>query len=137
MKSGVEKVIIDDGNVAAQIGEGEKFDKCLELIGTVTLKDSLNCVKEGGICCMTGIVGNKWSLDGFNPMEFIPTAVCLTGYGGGSKEFMETPLEEMIQQIKAGTLPVQVGKVFSLDQISEAHRVMEENTAGGKIVVLP
>jgi hypothetical protein len=29
-----------------------------------------------------------------------------------------------------------VGRVFHLDQIAEAHRCMEDNTAGGKIVVL-
>jgi NADPH:quinone reductase-like Zn-dependent oxidoreductase len=31
---------------------------------------------------------------------------------------------------------VQVGKTFQLDEIVEAHRYMEENKAGGKIVVL-
>jgi hypothetical protein len=36
----------------------------------------------------------------------------------------------------APTLKVQVGKVFRLDDIVEAHRCMEENKAGGKIVVL-
>jgi hypothetical protein len=33
-------------------------------------------------------------------------------------------------------LGVQVGRVFKLDEIVEAHRCMEENRAGGKIVVL-
>ena len=39
-------------------------------------------------------------------------------------------------QIAAGRLRVQVGRTFHLDQIAEAHRCMEENKAGGKIVVL-
>ena len=29
------------------------------MIGTVTLEDSLQCAKQGGIVCLTGIVGNK------------------------------------------------------------------------------
>ena len=33
--------------------------KVLEMIGTVTLEGSLQCAKQGGIVCMTGIVGNK------------------------------------------------------------------------------
>jgi NADPH:quinone reductase-like Zn-dependent oxidoreductase len=33
-------------------------------------------------------------------------------------------------------LHVQVGRVFNLNDIVEAHRCMEENRAGGKIVVL-
>jgi len=32
---------------------------------------------------------------------------------------------------------VQVGRTFRLHEIAEAHRCMEENRAGGKIVVLP
>lgn len=44
----------------------------LELVGTTTLKDSLHCARQGGIVCMTGIVGNKWSFDDFAPMEAIP-----------------------------------------------------------------
>lgn len=50
---------------------------------------------------------------------------------------MRTQLDHLMQQIASGELPVQVGKVFSLDQIVEAHRAKEENKAGGKIVVLP
>jgi NADPH:quinone reductase-like Zn-dependent oxidoreductase len=49
---------------------------------------------------------------------------------------MRTPLDELIDQIAAGTLHVNVGKVFHLNEIAEAHRCMEENKAGGKIVVL-
>jgi NADPH:quinone reductase-like Zn-dependent oxidoreductase len=85
---------------------------------------------------MKGIVGNKWSFDDFSPMEAIPTAVCLTVYAGGSEDFMLTPVEELAEQIAVGTLHVQVGRTFRLDEIVEAHRCMEENRAGGKIVVL-
>lgn len=70
-------------------------------------------------------------------MEAIPTGVCLTSYDGGAEAFIRTPLQEMVEQIEAGTLPVSIGKTFRLDEIVEAHRTMEENRAGGKIVVLP
>ncbi|KAJ9664050.1 hypothetical protein H2198_000553 [Neophaeococcomyces mojaviensis] len=132
--SGVDECLVDDGKIAAQITE--KFDKCLELIGVVTLQDSLNCMKEGGIVCNTGIVGNKWSLDGFNPMELIPTGVMLTVYSGSEEDFIKTPLEEMAQQVARSEMKIQIGKVFKLDEIVEAHRLMDSNKAGGKIVVL-
>ena len=108
----------------------------LEMIGTATLEDSLHCAKPSGIVCMTGIVGNKWSFDQFAPMDVIPTAVCLTVYAGESEDFMHTPLNDLAKQIEAGTLHIQIGKTFHLDEIIEAHRLMEENKAGGKIVVL-
>jgi NADPH:quinone reductase-like Zn-dependent oxidoreductase len=136
--SGADQVFIDTGSIAEQVREvcAGGVDKVLELVGTTTLKDSLRCVKQRGIACMTGIVGNKWSFDDFAPMEAIPTAVCLTTYAGEADDFMRTPLQELVEQIAAGALHVQVGKVFRLDEIVEAHRCMEENKAGGKIVVL-
>ena len=136
--SGVDQVFIDTGSIAQQVKEvcPGGVDKVLELVGTTTLKDSLRCAKQRGIVCMTGIVGNKWSFENFAPMEAIPTAVSLTTYAGESDDFMRTPLQELVDQIAAGTLHVQVGKTFHLDDIVEAHRCMEENKAGGKIVVL-
>jgi NADPH:quinone reductase-like Zn-dependent oxidoreductase len=55
---------------------------------------------------------------------------------GGPEDFMLMPLDELVEQVAVGSLRVQVGKVFKLDDIVEAHRCMEENKAGGKIVVL-
>ena len=106
------------------------------MIGVTTLADSLHCAKERGVTCMTGLVGNKWSFDNFEPMETIPTAVCLTVYAGESQHFMRMPFRELLDQVASGELRVQIGKVFHLDQIVEAHRLMEENKVGGKIVVL-
>jgi NADPH:quinone reductase-like Zn-dependent oxidoreductase len=136
--SGANQVFIDAGAIAEQVKEvfPSGVDKVLELIGTTTLGDSLRCAKQRGIVCMTGMVGNKWSFDDFSPMDVIPTSVCLTTYDGGPEDFMLTPLDELVEQVAAGTLPVQVGRVFKLDDIVEAHRCMEENRAGGKIVVL-
>jgi NADPH:quinone reductase-like Zn-dependent oxidoreductase len=72
----------------------------------------------------------------FNPMEAIPTAVSLTTYAGGAEDFMLTPLDKLAHEVAAGRLHVEVGRTFRLDEIVEAHRCMEENKAGGKIVVL-
>ena len=137
-KSGADQVFVDSGSIAEQVKEVSAggIDKVLELIGTTTLLDSLRCAKPGDIVCMTGIVGNKWSFDDFAPMEAIPTAVCLTSYAGESEDFLRTPLQQLVEQVAAGTLHVQIGKTFHLDDIVEAHRCMEENKAGGKIVVL-
>jgi len=136
--SGADQVFIDTGSIAEQVKEvcPGGFDKVLELVGTTTLKDSLRCARLGGIVCMTGLVGNKWSFDEFAPMDAIPTAVCLTTYAGESEDFMRMPFQQLVEQVEAGILHVQIGKTFQLDQIVEAHRSMEENRAGGKIVVL-
>jgi NADPH:quinone reductase-like Zn-dependent oxidoreductase len=136
--SGVDQVFIDTGSIAEQVKEVCQggVDKVLELVGTTTLLDSLRCAKQRGIVCMTGIVGNRWSLDSFSPMDAIPTAVSLTSYAGEAEDFMLTPLDTLAPQIASGKLHLQIGKTFRLDEIAEAHRCMEENRAGGKIVVL-
>jgi NADPH:quinone reductase-like Zn-dependent oxidoreductase len=135
---GSDDVIVDTGSVAGEVQRRYPggVDKVLEMIGTTTLEDSLRCSNQGGMVCMTGIVGNKWSFDQFAPMDVIPTGVCLTVYAGDSEDFMRTPLNDLARQIEAGTLHIVVGKTFHLDEIVEAHRLMEENRAGGKIVVL-
>ncbi len=42
----------------------------------------------------------------------------------------------VLKGLKEGQLKPVISKTFKLDEIVEAHRSMEENTAGGKIVVL-
>lgn len=137
-ENGADDVIIDKGMIAPVVRERHPrgFNKVLELIGATRLNDSLLCAAKGGIVCMTGIVGNQWSMRDFAPMERIPTGTYLTSYTGDTEDFMRTPLRDLAQQVATGKLKIQVGKVFHLDQIVEAHRVMEENSAGGKIVVL-
>ena len=60
---------------------------------------------------MTGMVGSKWPIDNFSPMDMIPSAVCLTTYDGGPDDFMRTPLEELTK-LAAGTLHVNGGRAF-------------------------
>jgi NADPH:quinone reductase-like Zn-dependent oxidoreductase len=136
--NGAAQVFIDTGTLEDQVRMiyPDGVDKVLELVGTRTLLDSLRCVNSSGIVSMTGIVGNEWTLNGFNPMEGIPSNVCLTSYSGTAQDFIETPLNDLAQQIVAGTLPVRIGRTFRLEEIVEAHRCMEANAAGGKIVVL-
>jgi hypothetical protein len=68
------------------------------------------------------MVIRQFRADGFHP-----TAVCLTSYAGEAGDFMKLPLQELVDQVTAGTLKVQVGKVYHLDDIVEAHRAMEGN----------
>lgn len=79
------------------------YHKVLELVGTTTLEDSLQSVRPGGLCCMTGMVGNKWALPDFSPMDSIPTAVGLTTYSGDSEDFMTTPLNGLAKKVAAST----------------------------------
>lgn len=136
--NGADQIFIDNGTIADQVEQSGGFNKVLEMVGVTTVDDSLQCVDEGGIVSLVGSVCNKWAFDaGWSPMVSIPTAVSLTAYHSSPKAFMETPLDSIIEQLGTETLKRLVGKTFyGLNKIVEAHRCMDEDTAGGKIVVL-
>ena len=139
-----DEVWIDDGAIGEQIRQASStsssaglYDKVLELVGTVTLADSLKCSRKGGTVCMAGIVGNDWSLKDLSPMELIPSETKLTVYGGGDEQFMKMPLDDLVKHVESRKLKVKIGRVFTMKEIVDAHRCMEDDEAQGKIVVIP
>jgi NADPH:quinone reductase-like Zn-dependent oxidoreductase len=138
LANGADEVFIDDGRItrAVRAAYPGGVNRVLELVGTTTLLDSLQSVAPGGSVCMTGMVGNSWEFERFSPMGAIPTAVNLTTYSGGPEDFIATPLQKVIDAVETGTFAPPIGRVFTIDEIVKAHRAMEDNTAGGKIVVL-
>ena len=137
-EAGADEVWIDDGSLERQLkdcGHGP-FDRVLDLIGTTTLLDSLRCVRSGGIVCMTGILGGKWTLEAFEPMVDIPTGVKLTSYNGGSSDISTEQLQHYVELVEKGKLMIQTGPVFEFEELVQAHELMDANQAGGKIVVL-
>lgn len=135
--NGADHVLIDDGviheKLKAIIPNG--VSKVLELIGTRTLKDSLKCIAIKGMVCMTGILGNEWTMKEFTPMGDIPSLGRLTVYMGESKNLSKILLQEFIEDIENDKIKLNIDKVFKLEEVSAAHQYMEENKAKGKIVV--
>ncbi|MFQ5981820.1 MAG: zinc-binding alcohol dehydrogenase family protein [Woeseiaceae bacterium] len=136
--NGADHVFIDNGEIAGDVHQvfPDGVDKVLELVGTTTLLDSLQSTARYGAVCMTGMVGNAWEFDRFSPMGAIPSTVSLTTYSGGAQDFIDTPLQTVVNEVEAGRMKPRIGRVFQLDDIVQAHRLMEDNAAGGKIVVL-
>jgi len=137
LRNGADEVFVDGGEIAPAVraAHPQGVHRVLELVGTTTLLDSLQCAARGGSVCMTGMVGNSWESERFSPMGAIPTAVNLTTYSGGADDFISTPLQQVIDAVQAGTFSPPIGKTYVIDEIAEAHRAMETNSAGGKIVV--
>jgi len=135
--AGADEVWIDQGSLAEQItsASGKPYDRVLELVGATTLLDSLRCVGRGGIVCMTGMLGGSWILDHFHPMGDVPTAVKLTSYSGEAADITPAQLQNYIDLVESGTLAVKTGPVFNFEELVQAHTLMDENRAGGKMVV--
>lgn len=137
LEKGVDRVLIDDGNLTEKIHkENLIIDKVLELVGTSTLKDSLHCIRPGGTVCMTGMLSEQWSIADFAPMEYIPPTVKLTSYDSGQLRVESKYFQQFLANIEHGKISPIIKHTFRLDQLVEAHRYMESNAGGGKIVVL-
>ena len=138
LENGADHVFIETGSIAGDVRKvfSDGVDKVLELVGTSTLTDSLCSTAVHGTVCMTGMVGNSWEFEKFSPMGVITTAVNLTTYAGGAENFIDTPLQSFVDAIETGRARVRTGPVYSINDIVDAHRTMEEDRAAGKIVVV-
>ena len=138
IERGADEVFVDQGSLAARVREVHPHgvDRVLELIGTSTLLDSLQCVRQGGVVCMTGILGGQWELESFRPMGHIPTGVKLTSYSGGASDIAREQLQDYVRLVESGELEIHLGPTWTFDQLREAHTTLDENRADGKMVVL-
>lgn len=84
---------------------------------------------------MTGILGGSWVLDRFQPMGDIPTAVKLTSYSGEAADMTTAQLQNYVDLVETEKLQVKTGPVFNFEDLVQAHALMDENQAGGKIVI--
>ncbi|MDH4043414.1 MAG: zinc-binding alcohol dehydrogenase family protein [Gemmatimonadota bacterium] len=135
---GVHHPLIDDGEVAPQVRGIVKdgVDLALELVGTPTLPDTLRATRVHGVVCFTGMLSNKWTIEQFYPIEYLPRGVRLTAYGGGSSDLPADVLAEFLDAVERGEATVPIAQVYDLDQIAEAHQAMEDGAVAGKLVVV-
>lgn len=138
INNGADHVLIDNGELEHTLKAlyPRGVDKVLELVGTSTLKDSLQCACTGGTVCMTGMLAEQWSVPEFAPMEYIPATVSLTIYDSGQIRVNKDKFQQFIKEVEAHQIKLNIGAVFRLEEIAEAHRLMDSSKASGKIVVL-
>ena len=136
--NGVDHVIIDKGSIRDEVRSiyPKGVNKVLELIGTRTLKDTLSCIATKGYVCMTGILGNEWTMKEFTPMGDIPSLGRLTVYMGDANNLNKDRLQEFIDSVAAGDIQLTIDRVLSLEDLVEAHQYMEDGKGKGKMVVV-
>lgn len=136
--NGADHVVIDNGRIKDAVRAlcPDGVNKVLELVGTNTLKDSLQCIAPKGMVCMTGILGNEWTMKDFTPMGDIPSLCRLTVYMGESKNLSKELLQEFINEVENGNVKLNIDAIFNLSEVAKAHQYMEENRAKGKLVAV-
>jgi len=138
---GVMRVELESRTLAASIAEAKQIDAVLDLVGNSTILDSLDMLRRGGTACLAGWLGGLDPIGYFNPLLRMPSGVNWTFFGSfvfGNPGFpvSDVPLQDIAAQVADGRLEATPERVFTFDEIREAHRVMEAGEAGGKMVVV-
>jgi len=137
---GASRVELERRDLAAHLTEAKQIDAVLDLVGNSTILDSLDMLRRGGTACLAGWLGGLDPIGDFNPLLRMASGVNWNFFGSfvfGTPGFplSDVPLQDIARQVAEGKLEAKPSRVFSFDQIHEAHRVMEAGEAGGKMVV--
>lgn len=111
-----------------------QFNKILELVGPKTIKNSIRHLKEGGIICSSGQLGEEWYLREFDPIMELKNNVYLTTFYSGNVSAEK--INEMLAYIEKYKVNVSPEKVFSLEDTPKAHDYVESGNNFGKVVVV-
>jgi len=140
---GAHEVLIETPNLAKRVREShvDGIDAAIDIVGNLTVLDSLAALRRGGSLCEVGFLGGGGPLT-LEPVFQIPSGRYLTSFASavvtGSAEFplSEIPFQEIVDRVAAGDYKAKPARVFKFDQIQEAHRIMESGHQLGKMVVV-
>jgi NADPH:quinone reductase-like Zn-dependent oxidoreductase len=140
---GAERAVIDDPALSRQVRSDHPkgIDAVLDIVGNSTLVDSLAMPRPDGRVCMVGFLGGGAPLAAFDPLVHMSSCVHLSffisafTFGGPDWPLADIPLQAIVDRAAKGIYKAKPARVFRLEQIQDAHRLMESNGANGKIVV--
>jgi NADPH2:quinone reductase len=139
---GAARVLIENGNLSEEVRAfyPDGIDGVLDIIGNSTLLDSLRIARKGGRVCLAGFLGSSEPV-AFSWLANMPFGVDLNAFASlfyGTKDFphSDVPMQKIVDRVANGTYKSRPVKIFPFEHIPEAHRLMESNSANGKIVVV-
>ena len=112
----------------------QRYDKILELVGPATLRDSFSHINEHGIVCNTGQLGNIWYVNDFDPIMELKNNSYLTAFYSGNVS--QAKLDAMFDYIRQFNVKILIERMFTLEQVPEAHRFLQSAAGFGKVVVV-
>jgi NADPH:quinone reductase len=139
---GAREVLLESSELAKRVRERhpDGIDAVLDIIGNTTVLDSLAMLRRGGRVCLVGFLGGGGPLT-LEPVFQMPSGTHLSVFASalvtGTPAFplAEIPFQSIVGRVAEGIYKAKPGRVFRFEEIREAHRLMEANEAGGKIVV--
>ena len=136
MAAGAHDVVVmdPDGGFALQVKaltDGEGADVIVDTVGSRVWKEAFDSLALHGRYAFVGqLFGEEISI---NPARIFFKRAQLLGVGSVSR----TQLADVIGLTAQGVLKPLIGRVMPLDEIAEAHRLVERAEVTGRVVVTP
>ena len=112
-----------------ELTDGQGVDLVFDVVGADVWEESLLSLKAGGRLVITGVTSGAQTNMDLSILQGRP--LHLMGSGGRSRR----TFGDMMKMVNQGQLKGIVGRVFPLDEVAEAHRVMEARDFFGKLVI--
>jgi len=116
-----------------QLTSGRGVDLILEMLAKVNLGRDLTVLARGG--CVV-VIGSRGTVQ-IDPRDLMRTEGSILGVLGGSQEEVAQAHAAIGAGLRAGTLRPIVGKEIPLADAPRAHHEIMEQSAHGKIVLVP
>ena len=127
-ENGADFAVLDQNN---QLDSDQQFDGIIDMVGTVTLTNSISHLKQGGVVTVIGLLSGEWILENFNP--FMLAGKFLTVFD--STEVDPAMVTEMFKLINDNHLSIPIAKVFKLADIRAAHEYVMASRELGQVIV--
>jgi len=139
---GASEVVLEQPELSGRVRGHHPggIDAVLDIVGNTTVLDSMAMLRRGGKVCLAGFLGGGGPLT-LEPVFQLPSGTLLSVFASalvtGTQEFplSEIPFQTIAERVSRGEYSAKPAKVFGFTEIRDAHRLMESNEAGGKIVV--
>ncbi|MFD1484899.1 alcohol dehydrogenase catalytic domain-containing protein [Lacticaseibacillus baoqingensis] len=128
---GCDHPVLDE---AGHLPAANRYDAIVELVGAKTLQDSLAHLLPGGYCCVTGGLGDQWTVPDFDPFA-LPNGASLTNFESGAA-INGPAFNALLQLIDQHHIDVAPRQTFDLAHTADAQAALEASDSFGKVVVL-
>jgi NADPH:quinone reductase len=123
-----------------RIAELEPVDVVFDLVGGDVFTSSLSLVKPLGTAIAVGYAGGMWQE--VNPAWLVGRNIGVHGFYlgrlmGRDPERVLRAGQDVLRLWEGGALRPIVGAEYPLDEVAEAHRLVESRQSTGKVVLIP
>ena len=123
-----------------QSAKGGKVDVIFEMVGGSIFEESITCLQTGGHMIIYGQAGPEKGM--FHSEQLVDEGLRFSGFNlahfmGHQFEKWQQAMEEVLMLVATEKLRVTINDIFSLDQVADAHTLIENRKNKGKVVLIP